>query len=75
MTENSAHHAQVKAGLIEVNEFMNVMLQKYHTSVTQYNDTMSFTFMSKNVLDEKIHKQYNNVYEKGAVIGMCLDIL
>ncbi|MBL7933519.1 MAG: peptidase M61, partial [Bacteroidia bacterium] len=24
---------------------------------------------------EKIHKQYNNVYEKGAVIGMCLDIM
>ena len=36
---------------------------------------MSFTWMSKNVLDENIHKQYNNVYEKGAVIGMCRDIL
>jgi predicted metalloprotease with PDZ domain len=36
---------------------------------------MSFTWMSKNVLNEKIHPQYNNVYEKGAVIGMCLDVL
>jgi predicted metalloprotease with PDZ domain len=50
-------------------------MQKYENSVENYNDTMSFTYMSKNVLDEKIHKQYGNVYEKGAVIGMCLDIL
>jgi predicted metalloprotease with PDZ domain len=27
------------------------------------------------VLEEKIHTQYGNVYEKGALIGMCLDIL
>jgi predicted metalloprotease with PDZ domain len=75
MTEYAAHHAQVKAGLTNINEFMNVMMQKYENSIEQYNDTMSFTFMSKHVLEEKIHTQYGNVYEKGAVIGMCLDIL
>lgn len=75
MTEYAAHHAQVKAGLIDVNQFMNTMMQKYETSREAYNDTMSFTWMSKHVLDEKIHPQYANVYEKGAVIGMCLDIL
>jgi predicted metalloprotease with PDZ domain len=75
MTEYAAHHAQAKAGIIDLNQFLNTMLQKYETSTEQYNDTMSFTFMSKNVLDEKIHPQYGNVYEKGAVIGMCLDIL
>jgi predicted metalloprotease with PDZ domain len=36
---------------------------------------MSFTWMSKHVLEEKVHPQYNNVYEKGAVICMCLDIM
>jgi predicted metalloprotease with PDZ domain len=75
MTEYAAHHAQVLAGLIDMNLFMNTMMQKYQTSMEAYNDTMSFTYMSKNVLDEKIHKQYGNVYEKGAIIGMCLDIL
>ncbi len=75
MTEYAAHHAQVKAGIIDINEFMNTMMAKYETSVESFNDTMSFTWMSKNVLNEKVHKQYNNVYEKGAVIGMCLDIL
>lgn len=75
MTEYAAHHAQVKAGLIDVNQFLNTMMQKYENSREAYNDTMSFTWMSKHVLDEKIHPQYGNVYEKGAVIGMCLDIL
>jgi len=75
MTEYAAHHAQVKAGIIEMNEFLNTMMQKYENSLESYIDTMSFTFMSKNVLDKTIHKQYGNVYEKGAVISMCLDIL
>ena len=75
MTEYAAHHAQVRGGIININEFLNTMMQKYESSLENYNDTMSFTFMSRNVLDEKIHTQYANVYEKGAVIGMCLDIL
>ena len=75
MTEYAAHHAQAKGGLTDVDQLLNTMMTKYENSLTQYNDTMSFTWMSKNVLDANIHKQYNNVYEKGAVIGMCLDIL
>lgn len=75
MTEYAAHHAQVKSGITEMNDFLNTMMQKYENSLESYNDTMSFTFMSKNVLDKDIHKQYGNVYEKGAVISMCLDIL
>lgn len=75
MTEYAAHHAQAKGGITNVDKLLNTMLQKYENSIEQYNDTMSFTWMSKHVLEEKTHKQYNNVYEKGAVIGMCLDIL
>jgi predicted metalloprotease with PDZ domain len=75
MTEYAAHHAQAKGGIINVDQLLNTMIQKYENSVESYNDTMSFTWMSKNVLLDKIHPQYNNVYEKGAVIGMCLDIL
>ena len=75
MTEYAAHHAQVKAGITDINQFLNTMMQKYQTSLSEYDDKMSFTYMSKHVLEHKIHKQYGNVYEKGAVIGMCLDIL
>jgi predicted metalloprotease with PDZ domain len=75
LTEYAAHHAQVKAGLIGYDTFFQTMMDKYNNSLTEFNDTCSFTFMSKNVLTEHYHKQYNNVYEKGALIGMCLDIM
>jgi len=39
------------------------------------NDAMSFTKMSENVLDKQYAPQYYNVYQKGALIGMCIDIL
>jgi predicted metalloprotease with PDZ domain len=36
---------------------------------------MPFTLMSANVLEEPYKGQYLNVYEKGALIGMCIDII
>ena len=39
------------------------------------NDTMPFTEMSANVLVKPYKDQYLNVYEKGALIGMCIDII
>jgi predicted metalloprotease with PDZ domain len=36
---------------------------------------MSFTVMSENILDEPYASNYYNVYQKGALIGMCVDIL
>jgi predicted metalloprotease with PDZ domain len=75
LTEYAAHHAQVRAGLIGYDIFFQTMMEKYKNSLEAYNDTLPFTFMSKNVLTPHYHKQYNNVYEKGALIGMCLDIM
>ncbi len=74
LTEYSAHLAQAKGGIIDYEKFFEVMMGKYRTSKLSYNDTVPFTVMSKNVLG-KYHKEYNNVYEKGAVISMCLDIM
>lgn len=73
-TEYHAHYLQEKEGIISPDEFINVMLDKISNADT-FNDTMSFTKMSQNVLDPYYHQNYNNVYEKGALIGMCLDIL
>ena len=36
---------------------------------------MSFTEMSKNILEQPYEPNYANVYEKGALINMCLDII
>lgn len=74
LTEYAAHHMQVKTGLIEFDAFFDVMVTKMQNARENYNDTVPFTVMSKYALD-KYKKQYNNVYEKGALIGMCMDIM
>ncbi|MGZ0017879.1 M61 family metallopeptidase [Yeosuana sp. AK3] len=74
VTEYFANLFQINQGLISEDEFYNKMMGKIQTS-SQMNDSMSFTEMSENVLDEPYAKQYYNVYQKGALIGMCVDIL
>ncbi|MGZ3864636.1 MAG: M61 family metallopeptidase [Bacteroidia bacterium] len=75
LTEYNAHHVQVLNGLIDIDKFIEVIQSKMAEAQTQYNDTMPFTFMSSHVLETKYHGQYNNVYAKGALINMCLDIM
>jgi glutathione peroxidase len=49
------------------------MLRQKITTMKGMKDALPFTEMSANVLD-KYKNQYMNVYNKGALIGMCLDI-
>lgn len=74
VTEYFANLFQINQGLISEDEFYNKMMAKIQTSM-QMNDAMSFTEMSENVLDDPYAKEYYNVYQKGALIGMCVDIL
>lgn len=74
VTEYFANHFQVYEGLIESDEFYSRMIGKIKMS-RMMDDTMSFTTMSENVLDEPYSNNYLNVYQKGALIGMCIDIL
>lgn len=72
-TEYFANLFQIQQGLIDRNEFLQRMSDKIN-NLKKYNDTMPFTEMSKNVLKEGYKDQYTNVYEKGALLAMCLDI-
>lgn len=71
-TEYAAAHVQVKNRLITMKEYLTIMRGKINNAA-DYKDDLPFTVMSKDVLD-KYEKEYGNVYEKGALIGMCLDI-
>ena len=73
-TEYFANLFQVNQGLIDEQAFINTMQGKIATS-KRFDDAMSFTEMSKNILEDKYAKNYSNVYMKGALIGMTLDIL
>jgi predicted metalloprotease with PDZ domain len=74
VTEYFANLFQINQGLIEESEFYTRIAGKIENS-KKLNDTMPFTTMSKNVFVEPYKEQYLNVYEKGALIGMCLDII
>ena len=74
VTEYFANLFQINQGLIDENEFYTRIAEKIQKA-NAMNDTMPFTMMSKNVLVEPYKSQYLNVYEKGALIGMCLDII
>jgi predicted metalloprotease with PDZ domain len=73
-TEYFANLFQVNQGLITEQAFIDNMQGKIATS-KRFDDAMSFTEMSKNILDDKYAKNYSNVYMKGALISMCLDII
>lgn len=74
ITEYFANLFQVNQGLIDDLEFYERMHEKIFNA-SKLNDTMPFTEMSANVLVEPYKEQYLNVYEKGALIGMCIDII
>ncbi|PWA03879.1 M61 family metallopeptidase [Flavobacterium psychrotolerans] len=74
VTEYFANLFQVNQELISEEDFYGRIAGKI-TNAANMDDTMPFTKMSANVLTKPYKDQYLNVYEKGALIGMCLDII
>lgn len=72
-TEYFANLFQIQQGLIDEPAFLKRIMDKI-SNAKIYNDAMSFTTMSKNILVEPYKKNYANVYEKGALINMALDL-
>ncbi len=73
VTEYFANLFQVNQGLISEDDFYGRMSEKIATS-KRFDDKMPFTKMSKNILDKEYKDSYYNVYQKGALIAMCIDI-
>lgn len=72
-TEYFANLFQIQQGLISEEEFYDRLMEKINNS-RSYDDTMSFTELSKHVFESPYKENYGNVYEKGALISMALDI-
>jgi len=73
-TEYFANLFQIQQGLIDETEFYERIMGKVNNAKS-YDDSMSFTQMSGNILEEPYKENYANVYEKGALINMALDLL
>lgn len=72
-TEYFANLFQIQQGLIDDAEFYKRIIGKVNNAKS-YDDNMSFATMSKNILEEPYKANYANVYEKGALINMVLDL-
>ena len=73
VTEYFAGHVQVYGGMQTAEEYLEVIKDKL-SGAKRFKDDLSFTEMSLGCLE--VHKdQYGNVYQKGALIGLCLDII
>ncbi|MAJ49993.1 MAG: peptidase M61 [Flammeovirgaceae bacterium] len=72
VTEYNSINMQVQQGLYDSETFLKEIAEKI-TNASAY-PLVSFTQMSQKILDPEFKDMYRNVYEKGALIGMCLDL-
>ena len=74
ITEYFSYLFQVNQELITEDAFFKTMASNEVVSKKYFNDNLSFTEMSKNILIPTYKAQYLNVYKKGALLAMCMDI-
>ncbi|MTI39539.1 peptidase M61 [Fulvivirga lutimaris] len=74
VTEYIAQMAQLKAGLITQDRLLVRITNKLENS-KKFKDDISMVELSEHMLDKQYGNQFFNVYMKGALIGLCLDIL
>lgn len=72
VTEYNSLIAQVRGGIMSEAEFMNEMLGKMNAA-DNYDEHIPMTLRSEHALDI-FADQYGDVYQKGALIGMALDM-
>jgi predicted metalloprotease with PDZ domain len=72
-TEYHAHSVQVKYHFVTPEEYLKTIKQEMDAAQFQFNDSLSFTEMSKGCLDT-FKNEYPNVYSKGPLIALCLDL-
>lgn len=72
VTEYFAGNVQVKYGLITQQDYLTLLSGKMNAA-DNFLDDVAFTDISLHMLDQYAN-QFGNVYQKGALIGMCLDI-
>ncbi|MBL7025875.1 MAG: hypothetical protein ISR87_10500 [Candidatus Marinimicrobia bacterium] len=75
VTEYMSMIIQANGGILTPKDFIVNRLQRKIRNGEKFPlDKMSFTEMSAGVLEKPYKKSYNQVYQRGAVLGMLLDI-
>ncbi|MDC8099375.1 hypothetical protein [Chryseobacterium rhizosphaerae] len=71
MTEYATIHMPIKQKMISLEDFEKTLEEKIK-GMKEFDNTLSFTEISKNAMERQ--DQYMNFYQKGPLLGMCLDI-
>nr|WP_315032583.1 hypothetical protein [uncultured Chryseobacterium sp.] len=71
MTEYATIHMPIKQKMISLEDFERSLEEKIK-GMKEFDDKVSFTDISKNAMERQ--DQYMNFYQKGPLLGMCLDI-
>ncbi|MGY0035434.1 M61 family metallopeptidase [Pedobacter sp. NJ-S-72] len=71
MTEYATIHMPIKQHMINMQEFLKNIEGKIK-GMDGFNNRLSMTEISTNAI--KMQDQYMNFYQKGALLGLCLDI-
>ncbi|GAA4439225.1 peptidase M61 [Pontibacter saemangeumensis] len=72
VTEYFSHLVQLQEGLKTYEAFREEMMDKMRRA-SEYKE-VSFTEMSRRIIEPEYQEMYSNVYLKGALIGFLLDI-
>lgn len=72
-TEYASMHVQVKYDLYDGDQFLEEIQEKMRVR-DRFPRTVPFTKMSERILEPQYEPMYANVYYKGALIAMCLDL-
>lgn len=71
MTEYATIHMPIKQKMISLVDFEKKLEEKIQ-GMKAFDNTLSFTELSKNAMERQ--DQYMNFYQKGPLLGLCLDI-
>lgn len=71
MTEYATIHMPIKQKMESLQDFIKTIEGKIR-GMEMFDNTLSFTDLSKNAVEQQ--DQYLNFYQKGALLGLCLDI-
>jgi predicted metalloprotease with PDZ domain len=74
ITEYFSVQIQMQGGLETVENTLKGEIKSKIISGSAYPDSIPFTVMSSRVFEKKYEKLYNHVYDRGAIMGMLLDI-
>ena len=73
-TEWASHMMQFKSGQKSTNEYLNSLQRKVFISSNYFDNNYSLLDLSLKSYTENGHKQYGNIYMKGALVAGLLDI-